>query len=103
MCEAGKDEGCCLEAMTVHVILDNDLNPEVGVIGHRNAQEQEQHGVDRLPDECNGLGMTETGHRRKRPGEPETKDCQGNTGHTLSPPVLCAVFCRSETEYPAKR
>ena len=79
MCEAGKNEGRSLEAMTVHVILDNNLNPEVGVVGHRNAQEQKQHCVDRPPDESNGLGMTETGHRRKRPREPETQDGQGNT------------------------
>ena len=79
MCEAGKNEGRSFEAMTVHVILYNNLNPEVGVVGHRNAQEQKQNCVDRLPDERNGLGMTETGHRCKRPGEPETKDGQGNT------------------------
>jgi len=65
MGEAGKDEGRRLETMTMHVILDNDLNPEVGVVGHRNAQEQQQHRIDRPPDKTDGLGMTETGYRRE--------------------------------------
>ena len=87
----------------VDVILDDDLQPEGGVVEGRDQQQHQQDRRQRAGDPVlHGLeiGADQPDHRAD---EPQGQRHQRDRGDPLSPPVLDAFLGRAQPDGPAER
>src|SRR6185312_96672 len=97
--EAGELDGDLrgeLEALRVHVVLDDDLQAKLRVPERRDQERDHQHGVPRLRDQRARRGVIEVQYFERDPDDPEPERDQRDGRDALDHEVVRARTRRAE-------
>ena len=79
MRESGQDQAEYLRAVSVYIVFNDNLHAEVGVVRHRETQQDEEHGIRQFGDEGMDVRVAEARQRRERYGKPQSQQYQGSS------------------------
>ena len=79
----------------MHVVFNNHLYAEVGVVGNGQAEQGQQHRVDRAANELYDFVVLQRWQSQQGRNEPQAEQDQCHAGNALGPPVIGAVFGRA--------
>ena len=96
---ARRDE---LEAVGVHVVLDDDLHTQVGVVTHRHAEQRKQDAVERLADEADDVEVSQAIQPEQGKEKPAAEDGKRNRRYALRHEMLRAVLRCPQTQHAAQ-
>src|SRR5687767_13290337 len=90
-------------ALVMHVVLDDHLNSQDGMVESEGQKQHQQRGIERARDPRRELGMIIAGDEDQRDNEPQRQRDQRGRSGPLKPPVMSSLLGGAEAPDMTKR